>query len=165
TASFAAAHQNKDGGFAPKVGQPSSLSSTNAGLRVLKHVGGSVPDILACVNYVKSCRVAGGGFAATPGGKPDIVTTAMGLLAASELKINDSDMTREAVAYLGRNARSFEEVRMSAAGLEAIGVSSPDAPRWYRQLQGMRNPDGTFGTGAAAPFATGGSAAAILRLG
>jgi acetyl esterase/lipase len=29
----------------------------------------------------------------------------------------------------------------------------------------MRNPDGTFGTGAAAPFATGGSAAAILRLG
>src|SRR5690242_3456393 len=89
----------------------------------------------------------------------------MGLLAASELKINDSDMIREAVAYLGRNARSFEEVRMSAAGLEAIGVASPDAPRWYRQIQGLRNPDGTFGTGAAVPFATGGSAAAILRLG
>jgi acetyl esterase/lipase/prenyltransferase beta subunit len=165
TASFAAAHQNKDGGFAPKVGQPSSLSSTNAGLRVLKHVGGSVPDVLACVNYVKSCRVPGSGFAATPGGKPDVVTTAMGLLAASELKINDSDMIREAVAYLGRNARSFEEVRMSAAGLEAIGVSSPDAPRWYRQIQGMRNPDAAFGTGATVPFATGGAAAAILRLG
>ena len=54
---------------------------------------------------------------------------------------------------------------MSAAGLEAIGISSPDAPRWYRQIQGMRNPDGTFGTRAAVPFATGGSAAAILRLG
>ena len=89
TASFAAAHQNKDGGFAPKVSQPSSLGSTNAGLRVLRHVGGSVPDVLACVNYVRSCRVPGGGFAATPGGKPDVVTTAMGLLAASELKIKD----------------------------------------------------------------------------
>ncbi len=38
-------------------------AATNAGLRVLKYVGGSVPDVLACVNYVKSCRDAGGGFA------------------------------------------------------------------------------------------------------
>ncbi len=165
TAAFAAAHQNKDGGFAPKVGQPSSLGSTNTGLRVLRHVGGSVPDVLACVNFVKSCRVPGGGFAATPGGKPDVVTTAIGLLAASELKINDSELIREAVAFLGKSARSFEEVRMAAAGLEAIGVSSPDAPRWFQQIQRMRNPDGTFGTGASVPFATGGSAAAILRLG
>ena len=165
TAAYAAAHQNKDGGFAPAVGQPSSLGSTNAGLRVLRHVGGSVPDVLACVNYVKSCRVPGGGFAPAPGGKPDVVTTALGLLAASELKVVDSDMIREAVAYLGKNARSFEEVRMAAAGLEAIGVYSPDAPRWHHQIEGMRNRDGTFGTGSAVPFATGGSAAAILRLG
>ena len=55
TAAFAAAHQNKDGGFAAKKGGPSSLGATNSGLRVLKHVGGSVPDILACVKYVKSC--------------------------------------------------------------------------------------------------------------
>ena len=49
TAAFAAAHQNKDGGFAAKVGQASSLGATNTGLRILRHVGGSVPDILACV--------------------------------------------------------------------------------------------------------------------
>lgn len=165
TAAYAAAHQNKDGGFAPKVGQPSSLRSTNAGLRVLRHVGGSVPDVLACVNYVKSCRVPGGGFSDTTGGKPDAVTTAMGLLAASELKIHDPDMIREAVAYLGRHARAFEEVRLAAAGLEAIGVYSPDAPRWYGQLQAMRNAEGSFGSGAAVPFVTGGVAAAILRLG
>ncbi len=165
TAAYAAAHQNKDGGFAPKVGQPSSLGSTNHGLRVLRHVGGSVPDILACVNYVKSCRVKGAGFSPTPGGKPDVVTTGLGLLAASELKIADPDMIREAVAFLGKNARSFEEVRMAAAGLEAIGVYSPDAPRWLHQIEGMRNPDGAFGTGPAAPFTTGGCAAAILRLG
>ncbi len=166
TAAFAAAHQNPDGGFAADaVGQPSSVGATNSGLRVLRHVGGSMRDVLGCVNYVKSCRVPGGGFSPTPGGKPDVVTTAIGLLAASELKINDSDMIREAVAYLGKNARSFEEVRMAAAGLEAIGVTSPDAPRWLRQIEGMRNPDGTFGTGSSRAFASGGAAAAILRLG
>ncbi len=165
TATYAAAHQNKDGGFAPKVGEPSALGSTNAGLRVLKHVGGSVPDILACVSFVKSCRVPGGGFAPAPGGKPDVVTTALGLMAASELKIADSDMIREMVVFLGKNARSFEEVRMAAAGLEAIGIYAPESPRWLQQIQGMRNADGTFGTGAGIPFATGGSAAAILRLG
>jgi acetyl esterase/lipase/prenyltransferase beta subunit len=165
TAAFAAAHQNKDGGFAPKPGQESTLGATNSALRILRHVGGSVPDVLACIRYVKSCRDAGGGFAPTPGGKPDVVTTALGLMAASELKIADQTMIRRAVVYLGRNARSFEEVRMAIAGLEAIGVYSPDIPRWNQQIQAMRNPDGTFGTGPAQAFATGGAGAAILRMG
>ena len=55
---------------------------------------------------------------------------------------------------------------MSAAGLEAIGVYSPDAPRWYHQIQGMRNADGTLrqaGRPCRSPPAA--SAAAILRLG
>lgn len=166
TAKFIAAHQNVDGGFAAQaVGQPSSLSATHSALKALKHVGGSVPDILGCVRYVNSCRVPGGGFSQTPGGKPDVVTTALGLMAAVELKITDTDMIRESVAYLGRTARSFEEVRMSAAAMESIGVYSPDTPRWFGQLQAMRNPEGSFGTGPAVPFVTGGVAAAILRLG
>ena len=68
TAAFAAAHQNQDGGFAAKAGQSSSLGATNTGLRVLRHVGGSVPDVLGCVQFVKSCRDASGGFAQAPGG-------------------------------------------------------------------------------------------------
>src|SRR3954463_7383550 len=87
TAAYAAAHQNKDGGFAAKAGQASSLGATNSALRVLRHVGGSVPDVLACIQFVKSCRDAGGGFAQTPGGKPEVVPPAVGLLAVSELKI------------------------------------------------------------------------------
>jgi poly(3-hydroxybutyrate) depolymerase len=165
TAAFAAAQQNKDGGFAAKAGGSSSLGSTNTGLRVLRHVGGSVPDILACVRYVNSCRTADGGFSATPGGKSEFMTTAVGLLAASELKISDPKMIRGAVAYLGRHAQSFEEVRMAAAGLEAIGVASPDIPRWFTQIQDMRNPDGTFGAGPNQAFLTGGATAAILRFG
>jgi prenyltransferase beta subunit len=120
TAAFAAAHQNSDGGFAAKPGQLSSLGATNSGLRVLKHVGGSVPDILGCIKYVKSCRDAGGGFAPMPGGKPDVATTAIGLMAAAELKIADQNMIKEASDYLVKNAKSFEEVRMAIAGHEAV---------------------------------------------
>ncbi len=165
TAAFAAAHQNKDGGFGSKPGGASSLGSTNAGLRVLKYVGGSVPDILACIRYVKSCRDPGGGFSPAPGGKPGVVITAIGLMAASELKIADQTMIQEAMAYLGKNAKSFEEVRMAIAGLEAVRAKSPDFTRWNEQLQAMRNPDGTFGEGPGQPYATGGAAAAILRMG
>ncbi len=165
TAAFAAAHQNKDGGFAAKAGGPSSLGSTNSGLRVLHYVGGSVPDILACIRYVKSCRDAGGGFAPAPGGKPDVVVTAIGLMAASELKIADQNMIQEAIAYLGKNAKSFEEIRMAIAGLEAVRAKSPDFTRWNEEIQAKRNPDGTFGDGPGQPYATGGAAAAILRMG
>jgi prenyltransferase beta subunit/pimeloyl-ACP methyl ester carboxylesterase len=165
TAAFAAAHQNKDGGFAAKVGQPSTLSATNSGVRVLKHVGGSVPDILGCVKFVKSCRDASGGFAPTPGGKPDVTTTAIGLMAASELKIADPAMIKDATDFLSKNAKSFEEVRMAIAGMEAVAAKPPDFSRWNDQIQAMRNPDGTFGEGPGQTFATGGAAAAILRMG
>jgi len=176
TAAFAAAHQNKDGGFAAKAGQLSSLGATNSGLRVLKHVGGSVPDVLGCIKYVRSCRDASGGFAPMPGGRPDVVTTAVGLMAASELKIADQAMIKEASDFLGKNAKSFEEVRMAIAGLEAVvpltisggkphSLLSPDSPRWHDQIQAMRNPEGTWGEGPGQPYATGGAAAAILRMG
>jgi poly(3-hydroxybutyrate) depolymerase/prenyltransferase beta subunit len=165
TAAFAAAHQNKDGGFAAKVGQASSLGATNSALKILKHVGGSVPDVLGCVKFVKSCRDSGGGFAQTPGGKPDVATTAVGLMAAAELKVADPEMIQQAITYLGQNAKAFEDVRMAIAGLEAVETKSPDFPRWNEQLQAMRNPDGTFGSGPGQAFATGGAGAAILRMG
>ena len=126
TAAYAAAHQNKDGGFAASVGQKSSLGATNTGLKILLFVGGSVPDVLSCVKYVKSCRDSSGGFAPEPGGKPNVITTAVGLMAASELKIADPDLVKAAIGYLGKNAKSFEEVRMAIAGLEAVGTPSPD---------------------------------------
>ncbi len=165
TAAFAAAHQNKDGGFTAKLGEKSSLGATNSGLKVLLHVGGSVPDVLACVKYVKSCRDSSGGFAQEPSGKPDVITTAVGLMAASELKIADADLVKAAIDYLGKNAKTFEEVRMAIAGLEAVHTPSPDFPRWLDQINTLREPDGTFGKGAGKAYATGGAAAAILRMG
>jgi prenyltransferase beta subunit len=164
TAAFAAAQQNADGGFAAAPGQPSTLGATNTGLRVLDYVGGSAVDVPGAVRFIKACKVAEGGFAPTPGGKPDVVTTALGLLAAGELRIADKSMIDEAIAYLGANAKTFEQVRMAIAGLEAVEASSPDFPRWARQIEALRQPDGTFGTGAARAFASGGAGAAFLRM-
>ena len=148
------------------VGQLSSLAATNSGLRVLKHVGGSVPDILGCIKYVKSCRDAdSGSFAPMPGGKPDVVTTAIGLMAASELKIADPAMIKEAADYLGKNAKTFEEVRMAIAGLEAVHGTSPDFSKWNESSRACATPTAPGARGRARPIATGGAGAAVLRMG
>lgn len=165
TAAYAAAQQNADGGFAASPGQPSTLGATNTGLRVFDYVGGSLLDEPGCIRFVTSCKVPGGGFAQRPGGKPDVVTTAVGLMAAAELKIADKAMIDAAVAYFGANARAFEEVRMSIAGLEAVGARSPDFSRWAEQLETMRTPDGSFGQHPGKAFVSRGVAAAILRMG
>ena len=148
TAAYAAAQQNADGGFATGPGQPSTLGATNTGLRVLDYVGGSLLDEPGCIRFVTSCKVPGGGFAQRPGGKPDVVTTALGLMAAGELKIDDKAMIDAAVAYFRANTKAFEEVRMSIAGLEAVGARSPDFPRWAEQLEAMSGAACTMSPGA-----------------
>jgi prenyltransferase beta subunit len=165
TAAYVAGHQNADGGFAASPGQPSTLAATNTALRVLHYVGGSVPDRQGCIRFVKSCKIPGGGFAQTPGGKPDVNKTALGLIAAAELKIDDKAMIDDAVAYLGAHARSFEDVRISVGGIEAVGAKSPEYPRWLKQIEAMRRPDGSFGEGPSQAYDTGAAAAAILRMG
>jgi 3-keto-disaccharide hydrolase/Prenyltransferase and squalene oxidase repeat len=114
---------------------------------------------------VKSCKIPGAGFAQTPGGKPDVNKTALGLIAVGELKIADQAMIDDAVAYLGAHARSFEEVRISVGGIEAVGAKSPEYPRWLKQIEAMRRPDGSFGEGPSQAYDTGAAAAAILRMG
>jgi prenyltransferase beta subunit len=106
-----------------------------------------------------------GGFADTPGGKPDAVRTAVGLMALVELKLPRADYEKRAVRYLALHARDFEEVRMAAAGLEAVGRRSPKNEDWLKQLAKRQNDDGTFGTGDAKPRETGGAVACVLRLG
>jgi hypothetical protein len=165
TAAYAVAQQNADGGFAAGPGQASTLGATNTGIRVLEYVGGSIPDPEGCAKFVRSCRAPGGGFSQTPGGKPDVVTTALGLLAAGELKIADKAMIDDAIAYFHENAKSFEEVRMAIAGLEGVETPSPDFPRWAEQLEKMRKPDGAFGEGHSRAFDSGGVGASFLRMG
>src|SRR5437868_4332497 len=88
TAAYVAAFQNPDGGFSAKAGEPSSLGTTSSAIRTLKNTGGSIRDVQGCIKYIKSCvDPETGVFTPTPGGKPDVRTAAVGLMAAAEMKI------------------------------------------------------------------------------
>jgi poly(3-hydroxybutyrate) depolymerase len=166
TARYAASFQNPDGGFAAKAGGASALGPTSSSARILRYTGGSIPDVLACIKYIKSCYdPASGGFAQTPGGKPDVATTASGLMALADLKVADDATIDKAVKYLAENAKSFEEIRIAVAGFEAVKKPTPDVAAWEALVKQNRNPDGTFGQGVAMPRETGGRAVALLRMG
>jgi prenyltransferase beta subunit len=158
--------QNKDGGFAPAEGQAkSSLGATNGALRALKYSGGEVADKTACIDFVKSCfDKTTGGFADQPGGKPTVSLTAVGLMALVELKVDPEPYKAPALSYLDQNAKTFEEVRIAAAGLEAVDPE-PRNKAWFEVVTKLRNEDGTFGKGDGQARDTGSAAVALLRLG
>ncbi len=165
TAQYVGAFQNPDGGFSAGVGGKSSLGATSSAIRCLKYTGGSIADVLKCIAFVESCYdKESGGFSQNPGGKTDVATTASGLMAIAELRL-DPKAYLKSVEFLSANAKSFEEVRIAVAGLEAIKASSPDFPRWTEQVNMGRNADGTWGEGPTKAKDTGGKAAALLRMG
>src|SRR5262249_21818773 len=165
--------QTERGGFTPRSADaagkdpnPPSLRATVGALRVVKYLEGEINDIPGCKKFVAACfDKETGGFADAPGGKPDVVTTAVGLMALVELRMPTEDYRDPALAYLGKNAKSFEEIRMAAAGAEAAGKRPPEAETWIKQIIEMRTTDGLYGKGDAQARDTGSSVAAILRLG
>jgi len=159
--------QNKDGAFRPTAKEaPSSLRATSAALRATRYFGGTVAHKDECAAFVKKCfDKKSGGFADAPGGKPDVIVTAVGLMALVELKVPRAAYEGPAIAYLAEHAREFEEVRMAAAGLEAVGRRSERNAAWLKSLAALQNPDGSFGEGGNLSRDTGGGVAAVLRLG
>jgi hypothetical protein len=166
-------HQAADGGFLPSTRTiPSglkvatSLRATTTALRALKYFGGEVPDRAVCVEFVKSCfDTDSGGFADRPGGKADVIATAVGIMAVVELKLPTEPYEAGVLRYLGEHAKGFEEIRLAAAGLEAVGKRPPQTADWLKEIVKMRNDDGTFGKGDGAARDTGGAVVAVLRLG
>ncbi len=165
--------QSPSGGFLagpehPKMKKPTvpSLRATNAALRALKYLGGEPRDPKAAARFVASCfDKSSGGFADRPNTGPDTVSTAVGIMAVVEAKLPIEPYADAVVKYLGENANGFEEIRLAAAGVEAISKRPPQADDWLKQIRAMQNPDGTFGKGAGVARDTGSAVAAILRLG
>jgi prenyltransferase beta subunit len=142
------------------------IRSTSSALRALKYFGGAVKDPKLTAKFVESCfDKSKGGFGLRPEATPDVVLTAVGLMAVVELKMPTEPYVGPATKFLADNAKTFEEIRMAAAGFEAIGKPSPKADAWLGEIAKMRNPDGTYGKGTGAARATGSAAAAVLRLG
>jgi hypothetical protein len=150
---------------APGFSENISLRSTSAALRTLHYLGSDIPDRALSLKFVESCfNQATGGFADHPVGKVDVFSTAIGAMAAVELKATDR-YSSKVVNYLTEHARSFEDIRIAAAALESLGKTSPRNEEWIKEIRKKQNTDGTFGTGAGQARDTGGAVAAILRLG
>jgi prenyltransferase beta subunit len=164
--------QTDSGGFTPRSVEaagnepnPPSLRATVGALRALKYFEREAKDVATCKKFVTACfDQESGGFADGPGGKPDVIVTAVGLMALVELNIPLDDYRDPAVAYLGKNAKSFEEIRMAAAGAEAAKKKPAEAEAWIKQITDMRNADGLYGKDDGQARDTGGAVAAILRL-
>lgn len=115
-----------------------SLRATNAGVKALSYLTGksakeAVPDAAKTAAFVMSCfDPKTGGFGDSPGGKPDVALTSIGVMAAAELDI-PKEKYRKAMDYLKANAKTFEDVRIGAAAVEAWGVKDCpfDLTPWY----------------------------------
>lgn len=163
---FVRSLQIKDGGFLVAAGQgASSLRATSAALRALNYFGGEPAHPAAVAQFVKHCfDPAVGGFADHPGGKVDVFTTAVGFMALVELKLPIEMYETPVVNYLGENAKTFDEIRIAAAGLEAVGKLPPQAVKWLEAIGKLRNDDGTTGRGDGAARETGRVIVTVLRL-
>lgn len=161
--------QQVDGSFKPgvtgKVDLPPSLKATSSAIRALRYFGGQVPNKEACAKFVASCFDAeSGGFADTPKGKPDVFTTAVGLMAVVELKMPMEKLKSPAVKYLAAHAKSFDDIRIAVAGLEAVKEQSSAANAWLAEVLEGQNDHGIFGKGLGQARETGSRIVALLRL-
>jgi prenyltransferase beta subunit len=173
TVAYLRSLQTEGGGFTATAQRPTdkqpnspSLRATSAALRSLKYFGGAPRDAEASKRFVAQCfDKTSGGFADTPGGKPDVATTAVGLMALAELKMPLEAYRDAAVKYLDDHAKSFEDIRIAAAGLEAVQARSPRAEAWLKQVADLRNPEGTYGKDNDLARDTGSAVVVVLRLG
>jgi prenyltransferase beta subunit len=143
-----------------------TLRATTSALRALRYFGGDIPNKDACITFVKGCHdPKTGGFRDTPNGAPDVFSTAVGLMAIIELKMPKEKYAPGAMKFLSDNAKSFEDIRIAAAGFESVTEKSLKTDDWLAQVMKMRNEDGIFGKDLGQARATGGSVVTILRLG
>jgi hypothetical protein len=143
-----------------------TLRSTSAAIRALKYLGGDLPDKDGCTKFVASCWNAdAGGFSDVPSGKPEVFTTAVGLMAVVELKMPTDRYAEPAVKFFRDHVKSFEEVRIAAAGFESVKQPAPKVDAWHKAMAALRNDDGTYGKGLGMARDTAGATVTRLRLG
>lgn len=147
TLKFAASLQNPDGGFRPSAAAaPSGLGPTVHVLRTFHYLGGTPPNREGALRFVRSCRDAGtGGYGETPGAKPDVRSSAMGLMALSVLKTPLGEQAEGLRGYFRDNAKTLGDIYIAEAALSAAELRPPDAQTWMAVFAATRNSDGTYG--------------------
>ena len=163
--------QTPTGGFlaqspAPNIRLAPTLRATSSAVRALHYFGADISNKENCIKYVDSCfDPKSGGFTDMPNGKPGVFETAVGLMAVIELKMPAEKYVAGAVKYLSDNAKTFEEIRIAAAGLESVKQKSAKNDEWVKEVTRLMDKEGIVGKGPGQARATGGTVVAALRLG
>jgi prenyltransferase beta subunit len=166
TIAYVRSLQTEDGGFRPTAKGPAGLKATSAAARALHYLGGEVPNRETAAKFVAKCfDPQTGGFADVPGGKTDVFSTSVGLMAVVALKMSTDPYAAPAGKYLSDHAMGFEDIRIAVAGYEAIETSPAKSAQWLQDVIEMQNGDGTFGSGAGKARDTGGAVVALMRMG
>jgi hypothetical protein len=113
---------------------------------------------------VLSCYDPKTGAFAEQGGKPDVAITSIGVMAATELGI-PKEKYAKTMDYLRANAKTFEEVRIGAAALEALGEKPDWLAEWYKAARWQMKDPGEAALKDGGARDVGSVAAMYLRLG
>lgn len=177
TLAWLAARRHDSGGYAADAahGSPATLPATSAAVRAIRLFGGRIEGVAATETFIKSC-VTPDGLAPRPAMPADVRTTAVGIMAYLELRpqtqLNVGQINLllgGAVEALYARSRTFDDIRIAAAALEALGDRSADhaAQRrgWITQVEALRRPMGWFGKTGDEARETASAVVTLLRLG
>jgi hypothetical protein len=143
-----------------------SLRLTRTAVRAFKMLGGKPADPVALEKFLKECYdPKRGGFSDRPGLPPDAISTSVALMTFVELKLPTEPYLDGALRFLGENTHDFEDIRMVAAGLEAVEKRIPAGDKWLKTIDAARNADGSYGSGPGRARTTSLYVVAQLRLG
>lgn len=172
TIAYLKLQQTPSGGyraFEPKPGQQNpapNLRSTAAAIRGVRYFGGKTKNNDKAADFLNRCfDPKSGGFADTPSGEVNVFSTAVAALAIDALGLPKEKYQTSLLAYLVKNAKSFDDIRIAAAAFEVFKAPCPVADQWIATIYALRNPDGTYGKGNDMARMTGKAACAVLRLG
>ena len=147
-------------------GKP-SLRACNGAVKGCNYLGRKepMPQADKVKAFVMSCYDPKTGTFAEPGGKPDVVITSIGCMVSCELGIPKEKFAK-ALDYLHANAKSFEDVRIAAAAVEAMKVKPDWLGEWFKIADNeLKNGDGTAGDVDSVSRDTASVLAVRLRLG
>jgi hypothetical protein len=114
-------HDAESGGYKVDANAKPSYRACNGAAKAIRYLGGTVPDKEKTAAFVLKCYDPATGAFAEPGGKPDVGSTAIGVITAAEFDVPHEKYAK-ALDYLKANAKAFEEIRLAAAAVEAWGV-------------------------------------------
>ena len=165
TIAYVRSLQTEEGGFRGAANAPPTLKATSAAVRALHYLGGELPNRDAAAKFAASCfDPQAGGFADMPGGKVDVFSTSVGLMAVVALKMSTDPYAAPAGRYLADHAKGFEDIRIAVAGFEAIDKMPPKSADWLFEVTVKQNADNTFGSDDGKARDTGSAVVAQMRM-